>query len=369
MSPATTSSARRSLGRRLEDLRRRPGDRRPGAAAHQLGGRRLAQVGAAAGDERDAPGRARRARRSGDGGDKRGSRDSNPDSRFWRPRAWPLTHSPVGASRHRSGRGVRAAWEHTFVHVRPADDHSYAYLLGVYLGDGHVADTGRNFQPVITLDAAYTDLVEECREATVLSLPSSHPRTHRHPTYRSIRVTAGSLAWPRLFPQMGPGRKHERTIALAAWQREIVERHPWRFVRGLIHSDGCRTVNRFETLLPSGRVAAYAYTATSSATSSRTSAGCSARAAIGWACAGRSPTTATSRSLTGRASRYSRSMSVASADAVPHASRRPSRRRAGPTPRASLEPSAGRARRCATAAARSRAAGAARAPPTGAPAP
>jgi hypothetical protein len=146
-----------------------------------------------------------------------------------------------------------------FVKVRPADDHSYAYLLGVYLGDGYVADTGRSFQLVITLDAAYPDLVEECREAMVLSLPSSQPRAHRHPVHRSFRLMAGSQAWPHLFPQMGPGRKHERPIVLAAWQRDIVELHPWQFVRGLIHSDGCRTVNRFKTLLPSGRVAEYAY--------------------------------------------------------------------------------------------------------------
>ena len=30
-------------------------------------------------------------------------------------------------------------------------------------------------------------------------------------------------------------------------------------MRGLIHSDGCRTGNRFKTRLPSGRVAEYAY--------------------------------------------------------------------------------------------------------------
>ncbi|HEX2410500.1 MAG TPA: hypothetical protein VHJ39_04970 [Solirubrobacteraceae bacterium] len=31
------------------------------------------------------------------------------------------------------------------------------------------------------------------------------------------------------------------------------------FLRGLLHSDVCRTVNRFSTRLPSGRVAEYAY--------------------------------------------------------------------------------------------------------------
>jgi hypothetical protein len=153
---------------------------------------------------------------------------------------------------------VRTGWEHVFV-IQPADHFSYAYLLGAYLGDGYVANTGRSFQLVITLDAVYPDIVEECRAAIILSLPASRPRAHPHTVHRSVRVTAGSKDWPDLFPQMGPGRKHERPIVLASWQREIVDAHPWPFVRGLIHSDGCRTVNRFKTRLPSGRVAEYAY--------------------------------------------------------------------------------------------------------------
>ena len=47
-----------------------------------------------------------------------------------------------------------------------------------------------------------------------------------------------------LFPQHGKGRKHERPIALVDWQRAIVVKHPRSFIRGLIHSDGCRVVNR-----------------------------------------------------------------------------------------------------------------------------
>ena len=56
-----------------------------------------------------------------------------------------------------------------------------------------------------------------------------------------------------------PGPKHERPIELADWQREIVDEFPREFLRGLIHSDGCRTTNRFKTKLPSGRVAEYEY--------------------------------------------------------------------------------------------------------------
>jgi hypothetical protein len=38
--------------------------------------------------------------------------------------------------------------------------------------------------------------------------------------------------------------KHQRHIELQSWQQELVECEPERFVRGLIHSDGCRFVNR-----------------------------------------------------------------------------------------------------------------------------
>jgi hypothetical protein len=50
--------------------------------------------------------------------------------------------------------------------------------------------------------------------------------------------------WPCLFPQHGPGRKHLREIVLTPWQTEIVDTYPRQMIRGLIHSDGCRTINR-----------------------------------------------------------------------------------------------------------------------------
>jgi hypothetical protein len=143
--------------------------------------------------------------------------------------------------------------------IRPADDYSYAYLLGMYLGDGHLADTRRSFQLRVTLDGAYPSIVADCAGAMILSLPVVRPRIRSDRAERRVNVSAGCKDWPALFPQMGPGRKHERRIVLAPWQRDIVEAHPWPFVRGLIHSDGCRTINRFTTRLPSGRVGEYAY--------------------------------------------------------------------------------------------------------------
>ena len=49
--------------------------------------------------------------------------------------------------------------------------------------------------------------------------------------------------WPCVFPQHGPGRKHERELTLEPWQQTIVDAHPAAFLRGLFHSDGCRVDN------------------------------------------------------------------------------------------------------------------------------
>ncbi|MCW2982618.1 MAG: transcriptional regulator [Conexibacter sp.] len=53
-----------------------------------------------------------------------------------------------------------------------------------------------------------------------------------------------SRAWPCLLPQHGPGVKHERPIVLTDWQQSIVDARPDQLVRGLLHSDGWRGVNR-----------------------------------------------------------------------------------------------------------------------------
>jgi hypothetical protein len=72
----------------------------------------------------------------------------------------------------------------------------------------------------------------------------------------NIKVYSKHL--PCLFPQHGPGKKHERRIALEPWQNEIVDAHPWEFIRGLIHSDGCRITN-WTTRLVAGETKRYEY--------------------------------------------------------------------------------------------------------------
>jgi hypothetical protein len=143
---------------------------------------------------------------------------------------------------------------------RPPYAFFYAYLLGLYLGDGHVHTTRRGACALrIHLDGLYQEIVDECREAIELTGSRGKTRILLRRGSRINTVHALWSRWPEVFPQHGPGRKHERPIVLTDWQREIVAEHPDRFVRGLVHSDGCRTINRFKTKLPSGRVAEYEY--------------------------------------------------------------------------------------------------------------
>jgi hypothetical protein len=99
---------------------------------------------------------------------------------------------------------------------------AYAYLLGQYLGDGRLVTRAR--VPVLRIYTCtdYPQILLENQQAIVV-----------------VRK-----AQPCAIPQHGPGRKHERPMALVPWQHEIVRTHPWPLIRGLIHSDGRRAINR-----------------------------------------------------------------------------------------------------------------------------
>jgi hypothetical protein len=143
---------------------------------------------------------------------------------------------------------------------RPPCPQSYSYLLGIYLGDGYLANSAAP-SPVleISLDPAYPEIVNECSTA-IQRVVATRVKASRRTTPKgeAIRLVATSRFWPLAFPQHGPGKKHERTIVLTSWQQDVVGRFPRPFLRGLIHSDGCRVVNRFRADLASGR-REYAY--------------------------------------------------------------------------------------------------------------
>jgi hypothetical protein len=120
---------------------------------------------------------------------------------------------------------------------------AYPYLLGLYLGDGSIAKYPRTYRLTVYLDRAYTEIVEECRAAMSTVIPASKATVYQRPWEATDEVHSYSRAWPCLFPQHGPGKKHLREISLTDWQREIVGADPRPLLRGLIHSDGSRHTN------------------------------------------------------------------------------------------------------------------------------
>ncbi|WP_030772021.1 hypothetical protein [Streptomyces sp. NRRL F-2664] len=126
---------------------------------------------------------------------------------------------------------------------RALDPSAYAYLLGLYLGDGHISHYVKHKVPslVITLDNAWPGIQDEAEAALHAVFP--HNATCRVRTVGAQNMKVYFKHLPCLFPQHAPGKKHERRIVLQDWQQEIVDAHPWEFVRGLIHSDGCRITN------------------------------------------------------------------------------------------------------------------------------
>lgn len=137
---------------------------------------------------------------------------------------------------------------------------AYCYLLGCYLGDGHL-----NYKPPrcwtlrIACDRQYEGIMGEIRRAMEATFPGRRATRIQASTGASDIVSICHPAVGDAFPQHDAGRKHLRPIVLEEWQLELTRANPGQLIRGLIHSDGCRAENRFQTKLPSGRVAQYAY--------------------------------------------------------------------------------------------------------------
>jgi hypothetical protein len=121
---------------------------------------------------------------------------------------------------------------------------SYAYLLGVYLGDGYISRSKPSYVLRVTLDLSYPGIADEVENAMAAVWPSGNAIRVNRRGGGCVEVCMRSRHWPCLFPQHGPGRKHEREIRLADWQRRAVDAWPEAFLRGLVQTDGCRFVAR-----------------------------------------------------------------------------------------------------------------------------
>lgn len=139
-----------------------------------------------------------------------------------------------GALSHTTG----CAAAHDFAALPAA----YVYLLGLYLGDGSISSHPRGvYRLRFSLDTRCPEIIERCASAIREIAPGNRVGRFSHGTW--VEVSCYSKSWPCLFPQHGPGKKHERPIKLTDWQKTLVDRWPRELLRGLIHSDGCRFQN------------------------------------------------------------------------------------------------------------------------------
>jgi hypothetical protein len=111
---------------------------------------------------------------------------------------------------------------------QPGDE--YAYLLGLYLGDGCISRNGDPAKGVWVLRIAcansWPGLLAECAKAVQAIRPDNKVGIVGHGGCKY--VTAYSRHWLCLLPQHGSGKKHDRRIELEAWQRVLTTEHPDR---------------------------------------------------------------------------------------------------------------------------------------------
>ncbi|WP_030794261.1 helix-turn-helix domain-containing protein [Streptomyces sp. NRRL S-920] len=166
-------------------------------------------------------------------------------------RSWKVRIEPLGYDRARPCPRCRDTPS------EPDAPAAYSYLLGLYLGDGSISHQRRGVYSLrIACADAWPGLIDACAAAIQAVRPDN--KVFRVQSVGCQYVTCWSKHWACLFPQHGPGKKHTRKIALEPWQQEIVDAHPWEFIRGLIHSDGCRVTN-WTTRVVAGERKRYEY--------------------------------------------------------------------------------------------------------------
>lgn len=118
----------------------------------------------------------------------------------------------------------------------------YPYLLGVYLGDGMLSLAPRNVWRLrISLDTKYPGIIARVKSA-ISGVAARGVGEIGRPG--CVELYSNWKHWICLFPQHGAGPKHARPIRLEAWQERSILLYPGQFLAGLIHSDGCRCLNR-----------------------------------------------------------------------------------------------------------------------------
>jgi Homeodomain-like domain len=142
---------------------------------------------------------------------RRGYNDKEISTRTGIPRRtvsdWRRGNCGTRIRAHRFG-DYRCIEKHDFSRLRTL---KYAYLLGLYLGDGCISEHARKvFHMRIALDAAYPGIIDECCAALEALFSEKTAYRHKRRHCNCVEVSMYSKHWPCFFPQHGRSRKHLR---------------------------------------------------------------------------------------------------------------------------------------------------------------
>lgn len=109
----------------------------------------------------------------------------------------------------------------------------YNYILGIYLGDGHISPNKNSYKLRIVMDSKYPNLVHETR-ICLRNFFESPVSVNSREGCKVISVFDKNL--PKYFPQHGFGKKHDRKIILSDFQIENISYSD--LLKGLWLTDG-----------------------------------------------------------------------------------------------------------------------------------
>ncbi len=115
---------------------------------------------------------------------------------------------------------------------------AYSYILGCYLGDGHISQLPRTQRLRLFSGTAHPTIVQD--QINALNILFSNVVNHKESKTSKMEViTVHNTQLDIYFPQHDVGKKHDRDVSLKPWQQTIIDKEPECFIKGLIDTDGC----------------------------------------------------------------------------------------------------------------------------------
>src|SRR5262249_5387401 len=107
-------------------------------------------------------------------------------------------------------RALRSTPDPVLMRIRDAANtdvqSAYAYVLGIYLGDGSISIVRKVHRLRVTLDKRYPMIIQTCSEAIQRILPDNQVGIVQREG--CVDVSCFHKFWPDILPQHGLGKKH-----------------------------------------------------------------------------------------------------------------------------------------------------------------